>query len=160
MRPGVRLGVDVGTVRVGVAGTDPSALLATPVETVARDEAGGGDLRRIAELAAERDAVEVIVGLPRSMSGGEGPAAAAARAYARALAARLAPVPVRLVDERLTTVTAARALRERGTSSRKGRAVIDAMAAVVLLQSAVDTERGTGLPPGTPVDLPGERSRA
>lgn len=148
MRRGVRLGVDVGTVRVGVAVSDPGGLLATPVETVARDAAGGRDLARIAALVRERDALEVVVGLPRSLSGREGPAAAAARAYAQELAARVTPVPVRLVDERLTTVTAQRGLRERGISARKGRAVVDQLAAVVLLQNALDTERATGSPPG------------
>ena len=75
MRPGVRLGVDVGTVRVGLAASDAAGVLATPVETVRR---GGGDLDRIAEVAADRGAVEVVVGLPRSLSGAEGAAAGAA----------------------------------------------------------------------------------
>ena len=155
VRGGVRLGVDVGTVRVGVAASDPHGLVATPVETVPRDQTaarnptGGTDLDRIAAIAAERDAVEVIVGLPISMSGREGPAADAARTYAAALAARLAPVPVRLVDERLTTVSATRELRRAGVGARRGRSVIDQAAASIILQSALDIERGTGVPPGT-----------
>ena len=103
VRRGVRIGVDVGDVRIGVARSDPSGLIATPVETVAR---GTGDLARLAAIAAEEDAVEVVVGLPRSLSGGEGPAAAKVRAFAAEIAAALAPVPVRLCDERLSTVTA------------------------------------------------------
>jgi putative holliday junction resolvase len=151
----VRLGMDVGAVRIGIAVSDPHGLVATPVETVPRDPAGGGepaaacDLERIAVIAAERDAVEVVVGLPTSMSGREGPAAAAVRTYANALAARLAPLPVRLVDERLTTVSATRALRHAGIGQRKGRPVVDQVAALIILQSALDIERGTGAPPGT-----------
>ena len=103
MRHGVRLGVDPGDARIGIARSDPTGFLATPVETVQR---GRGDLRRIARLAAEHEAVEVVVGLPRSLSGGEGPAAVKTRAWADTLAAVLAPVPVRLVDERLTTLSA------------------------------------------------------
>ncbi|MCX9193041.1 Holliday junction resolvase RuvX [Carbonactinospora thermoautotrophica] len=145
MRPGVRLGVDVGTVRIGVASCDPHGLLATPVETVRR---GRGDLNRIARLVTELGAIEVVVGLPRSLSGREGPAAQAAREFAARLARRIAPVPVRLVDERLSTVTAQRGMHEVGVSSRKGRAVIDQAAAVVILQSALDAERTAGSPPG------------
>lgn len=147
-RMGVRLGVDVGAVRVGVAASDPQGLMAAPVETIPRDRSGASDLERIAAIATERQAVEVVVGLPRSMSGREGPAARAARAYAHALAGRLAPVHVRLVDERLTTVSAVRELRRAGVREKKGRAVVDQSAAAIILQSALDLERGTGAPPG------------
>ncbi len=150
----MRLGVDVGSVRVGVARSDPSGLLATPVETVRR---GRGDLDRIAAISAEHEAVEVVVGLPTSLSGRESHAAAAARDFAGLLAARLAPVPVRLFDERLTTVTAQRGLRSSGVRARNQRDVIDQAAAVVLLQAALDAERATGRPPGHPVEPPGER---
>lgn len=145
MRRGVRLGVDVGDVRIGVARSDPSGMIATPVETVSR---GRGDLGRLAALAAEDEAVEVVVGLPRSLSGGEGPAAAKVRRFAALLADALAPVPVRLCDERLSTVSAEAVLRERGRKGPKRRAVVDQAAAVVILQNALDTERGTGRPPG------------
>ncbi len=146
MRPGVRLGVDVGSVRVGLARTDPSALVVTPVETVRR---GQDDLARIAEVVAETGAVEVVVGLPRTLRGEEGPAAVAARQYATAIAQRVAPVPVRLVDERLSTVSAHRSLREAGVRGRRHRPVIDQVAAVVILQSALDAERASGREPGT-----------
>jgi putative holliday junction resolvase len=146
VRPGVRIGVDVGSVRIGVARTDPAAILAVPVETVPR---GAGDLARIAELVAEYAAIEVVVGLPLTMSGRPGPAAAAARAFAVALVPVVRPVPVRLVDERLSTVSATRGLREAGRSERRGRAVIDQAAAVVIVQYASDTERATGRAPGT-----------
>ena len=145
MRYGVRLGIDPGDARIGVARSDPTGFLATPVETVRR---GKGDLRRIARLAAEHEAVEVVVGLPRSLSGGEGPAAVKTRAWADTLAAVLAPVPVRLVDERLTTLSAEAMLRDRGVKGRQRRAVVDQAAAVVILQQALDTERATGTPPG------------
>ena len=147
MRPGVRLGVDPGDVRIGVAASDPSGLLATPVETVAR---GRGDLARLRAIAAELGACEVVVGLPRSLSGREGPAAAKARAFAADLADVLAAdgAAVRLLDERLTTVTAEAALRRQGRTGKQRRAVVDQAAAVVMLQNALDTERGTGRPPG------------
>jgi UPF0755 protein len=143
---GVRLGVDPGDARIGVARSDPTGFLATPLETVRR---GQGDVRRIVRLAAETEAVEVVVGLPRSLSGGEGPAAAKVRAWAAALSRALAPLPVRLVDERLTTISAEAMLRDRGVKGRARRAVVDQAAAVVILQQALDTERATGTPPAS-----------
>jgi putative Holliday junction resolvase len=148
VRRGVRIGIDAGTVRVGVAACDPDGLIASPVETVTP-----GDFDRIVELVAERGAIEVVVGLPRSLSGREGVSAAAAREYATSLATRLAPVPVRLVDERLTTVTAQRGLRASGVRTRRGRSVVDQAAAVVILQHALDAERATGNPPGQTVPV-------
>lgn len=145
MRNGVRLGIDPGDARIGVARSDPSGMIATPVETVRRGE---GDLDRIADLVAEEGAFEVVVGLPRSLSGGEGPAARRTREFARSLARRIAPVPVRLCDERLTTVSAESMLRERGRKGRKRRAVVDQAAAVLILQHALDTERGSQAAPG------------
>ncbi|MFN8194250.1 MAG: Holliday junction resolvase RuvX [Nocardioidaceae bacterium] len=150
MRHGVRLGIDPGEARVGVARSDPSGFLATPVETVNRGE---GDVERLVALLAEEDAVEVVVGLPRSLSGGEGPAAARVREFAGRLAREVAPVPVRLCDERLTTVSAESMLRERGRKGRSRRAVVDQAAAVLILQHALDTERATGTPPGEIVEV-------
>jgi putative Holliday junction resolvase len=157
MRPGRRLGVDVGAVRVGVAVCDPEGLLATPVETVA---AGQGDIARLAELIAQYEVVEAVVGLPRSLSGAEGKAAAKARAFADRLVGKIQPIPVRLVDERLTTVTATRGLRESGVRGRKTRAVVDQAAAVVILQNALDSERVSGRPPGTLVGQQGHADDA
>lgn len=152
MRRGRRLGVDVGTVRIGVAVSDPDGLVATPVETVPR---GRGDVARLAALVLEHEVLEVVVGLPRHLRGGEGASAADARGFAQRLADRLAPVPVRLVDERLSTVSAERSLRAAGVSGARGRrerkGVVDQAAAVVVLQLALDTERGSGRVPGTPV---------
>lgn len=143
-RRGVRIGVDVGKARVGVARCDPDGMLAVPVETVPRDEAS---VARIAALAAEHDAIEVLVGLPISLSGGETASTADARAFAAELAAA-SGLPVRLVDERLSTVSAHAALRDAGRSQRSSRRIVDQVAAVVLLQQAVDVEKSTGNPAG------------
>ncbi|WP_331282904.1 Holliday junction resolvase RuvX [Kineosporia mesophila] len=153
MRPGVRLGVDVGSVRVGLSLSDGAGLLATPLETVQVVEGSNAHYERIALLVTELSVCEVIVGLPRSLSGAEGAAAGLARAYSVEVARRVAPVPVRLVDERLSTVTAHQRLREAGVKGRKRRPVVDQAAAVVILQSALDGERSSGRPPGSPVVL-------
>ncbi|MEU5883973.1 Holliday junction resolvase RuvX [Spirillospora sp. NPDC047279] len=145
MRHGVRLGVDVGSVRIGVARSDPGGILASPLETVKR---GKGDLDRLAELVTEHEAVEVVVGLPTSLSGREGPAAEGARRFAAGLAAKLPPESVRLYDERLTTVTAESGLRAGGVHGQARRKVVDQAAAAVLLQAALDGERLTGRPSG------------
>lgn len=146
-RRGTRLGVDVGKARVGVARCDPDGLLATPVETVPRDE---GAVARVVALADELSAFEVLVGLPLNMRG-EGTASTQdAREFAAAVAAA-STLPVRLVDERLSTVSAHAALRSSGRSQRSSRSIIDQVAAVVLLQQALDVEKSTGRPPGTPV---------
>ena len=152
MRRGVRLGVDVGSVRVGLAVCDPEGLIASPVATLPRDERTQADLVRIAEEVTGRGVVEVVVGLPRSLDGSEGAAAEAARGYAVRLAGRVAPVPVRLVDERLSTVGAHRALHDAGVRGRKHRRVVDQVAAVLILQTALDAERASGHPPGSLVD--------
>ena len=145
MRFGTRLAVNVGSARIGVARCDPDGLIASPLATIPR---GPGDLDSLASLAADEDAIEVIVGLPTGLSGREGAAAAQARAFAEALSARLAPVPVRLVDERFTTVIAHDALRRGGRGSRARRPVVDQAAAALILQGALDTERTTGKPAG------------
>lgn len=131
--------MDVGSVRVGVAASDPDARLAFPVTAVQRRR-DGSDLAELAGIVAEREAVEVVVGLPRTLAGREGQAVEAARSYADALSERIAPVPVTLVDERLTTVVAERALRaSRPRSSvRERRAAVDAAAAAGILQTYLD----------------------
>ncbi|NYG57408.1 putative Holliday junction resolvase [Nocardioides daedukensis] len=145
MRHGTRLGLDPGDARIGVARSDPSGFLATPVETIKR---GKGDLARLVAIVAEEDAMEVIVGLPRSLSGAEGAAAAKSREFAQRLARLVAPIPVRLWDERLTTVTAESMLRQVGKKGQKRRAVVDQAAAVVILQHALDAERTRESAPG------------
>jgi putative Holliday junction resolvase len=128
-----------------MARSDPGGVLASPLATVRR---GRGDVDAVAALVAEHGVTEVIVGLPTSLSGREGRAAADAREFAARLASQLTPVPVRLFDERFTTVTAHDALRQGSRDGRARRQVVDKAAAAVLLQAALDTERGTGEPPG------------
>jgi len=147
VRSGVRLGIDVGTVRVGVARSDLHGMLATPVETVAR---GDGDIARIAELIAELDVIEVIVGLPLALSGQRTASTEDATAFAERVATAV-EIPVRHVDERLSTVSAQAALRSSGRSSKQGRPVIDQVAAVIILQHALDFERSRDTPPGAVV---------
>ncbi|MFL6119390.1 Holliday junction resolvase RuvX [Actinophytocola sp.] len=147
--PGRRLGVDVGSVRVGVALSDPAPILATPLVTLSRDERSGSDLDRLAELVIEHEVVEVVVGLPRTLAARHGKAAAIATSYARQLARRVRPVPVRLADERLTTVSATRMLSDRGVRGKKQRAVVDQAAAVEILQAWLDG-RARQTPPEAP----------
>lgn len=146
-RRGSRLGVDVGTARVGVARSDPDGLLATPVETVRRDDAA---VARIVALAEETSAVEILVGLPLNLRGEDTRSTQDARDFAAAVAGASA-TPVRLVDERLSTVSAHAALRSSGRTQRSSRSIVDQVAAVVLLQQALDVEKSTGRPPGIPV---------
>jgi putative holliday junction resolvase len=139
-RAGRVLGVDVGTVRVGVALSDPTGTIASPLETLHRAK-DGADLDRLAALVVEHEVAEVVVGEPRHLSGASGASAQDARAYSEALAGRIADVPVHLIDERLSTVTAANHLREGGIDSRKQRPVIDQAAAVVILQQYLDSRQ-------------------
>jgi putative Holliday junction resolvase len=148
MRSGARLGVDVGKARVGVARSDRDGLLATPVETLARDD---DTLARLTGLAREVEALEFVVGLPLSLSGGDTLSTTDARDFAARLAAA-SGLPVRLVDERLSTVTAQRALRDSGRRAKGARPVIDQVAAVIILQNALDFERSASRPPGELVD--------
>ena len=139
---GRRVGVDVGSVRIGVAVSDPDGILATPVETVRRDKTDR-HLRRLTQLIGELEAVEVVVGLPRTLADRTGPSAQDAIDLAEDLGRRVAPTPVRMADERLTTVTAQRSLREAGVRARGQKAMIDQAAAVGILQSWLDQRRAT-----------------
>lgn len=138
---GVWIGVDVGTVRVGVARSDPHGVLATPVATLARDRRANRDLSELATLVRDVDAVGVVVGLPRTLADREGPAALMARDYGMALAEIINPTRVEYVDERLTTVSAQRKLSQGSVRGRAKRAVIDQVAAVELLQHWLDMHR-------------------
>lgn len=157
MASGARMGVDVGSVRVGVAVSDPAGLVATPVCTVQRD--GKQDVAQVARVAIEHDVVVVYVGLPKHLSGAEGAASREARTYAESLAGAVRPAEVRLVDERLTTVTAHQALRASGRAGRRHRAVVDQAAAVVILQSALDAERSGRARAGEQVLAPADPGR-
>jgi putative holliday junction resolvase len=136
--------VDVGTVRVGVARCDPQGLLALPLVTLARRRGSDADVGELADLIAEYEAVGVVVGLPRTLAGQEGASATMARDYGSALAERIAPVPVEYLDERLTTVSAQRKLRQSGVRGPAGRALIDQAAAVELLEHWLDVHRRGG----------------
>lgn len=163
---GVKLGVDVGTVRVGVAVCDRDGILATPLRTLARNAKKNTDVRILADLAVELGAVEIFVGLPRTMKGEEHASARMATEYAKLLVSKLldagSGVPVRLVDERLSTVSAHRDLHQAGMSSRDHRKVVDQVAAAGILQHAIDMQKARGtdvgnrvsadLPPGPPGD--------
>jgi len=142
---------DWGDARIGVAASDPEGVLAYPVMTV---RAGAGEIDQLAAVVAEYEPIEVLVGFPRSLSGGEGPAAAQARERAARLAGSIV-VPVRLVDERLTTVTASQRLREGGKKAREQRELIDAAAAVAILEQALAFEQSQERPPGELVSAPG-----
>jgi putative Holliday junction resolvase len=150
-RQGPRVAVDWGDVRIGVAACDADGVLAFPVSTV---RAGLDELADLAAVVAEYRPIEVLVGLPRSLGGEEGPAAAQARTRAERLAGAVG-IPVRLVDERLSTVTAARRLRAAGRTAKAQRGVIDAAAAVAILEHALALERAQGHPAGELVSAPG-----
>jgi putative holliday junction resolvase len=150
-RRGVRLAVDLGEVRIGVAACDADGVLAFPVSTV---PAGVDEVDALLAVVREYSPIEVLVGLPRSLAGGEGPAALRARDRARRLAEAVG-VPVRLVDERLSTVTAAQQLRAGGRNAKEQRAVIDAAAAAAILEHALSLERAQGHPPGELVSATG-----
>lgn len=148
MRSGARLGVDVGRARIGVARSDAAGSMAFPVETVPRSRGSAdADLVALEGHVREHEAVEVVVGLPLSLSGADTPSTQDARDFALRIAERTG-VPVRLVDERLSTVSAQGALRASGRSSRQQRSVVDQVAAVIILQHALDQERSSGRPPG------------
>ena len=135
---GVKVGIDLGDVRIGVARSDRHGVLATPVETVRR---GPGDMERIAAIVAEYEAVELIVGLPKGLNGSEGAAAAKVRQWVGDFSASYPQIPVRFIDERLTTVSAAAQLRAAGKNAKNSKDVIDQAAAVVIVQSVLDAER-------------------
>lgn len=162
---GVRLGIDVGSVRVGVAVCDPDGILATPLVTLARDNTTAvpdtdkkrtsvtesdvipesprvpRDIAEIARLVTEHGSVEVVVGLPVNLAGVEGPAAKKIREYARILGEAITPVPIVMADERMSTVTAARRLSDRGVKGKRQRAVVDQAAAVEILQHYLESRR-------------------
>jgi putative Holliday junction resolvase len=136
----------VGSVRVGVARSDATGTLAVPECTLD----GRKDwISELARLVADNQPIEVIVGLPVSLDGKEHAAAQRVRAVVEQIASACPDVPLRLVDERLTTTTAHAQFREAGVSTRKGRGLVDQAAAVIMLQNALDAERAGGQPPGT-----------
>lgn len=155
MRRGTRFGIDVGKARIGVARSDPDGMLATPLETVARDLEGDTHIRTISALVAEYDVIELIVGYPLNLRGQSTPSTEDALTVARELAAAV-EAPVRLLDERLTTVSAAKQFRATGRKASRSRGVIDQAAAVILLQDALDRERASGNPAGRALEQDGD----
>jgi putative Holliday junction resolvase len=151
MRRGVRIALDWGDVRIGVAACDRDGVLAYPVRTV---RAGAAEIAELVALVDEYQPIEVLVGFPRSLSGREGPAAAKARERASRLAG-VVRVPVRLVDERLTTVTASQRLSEGGKRAKEQRELVDAAAAVAILEQALAYEQSQEIPSGELVSPPG-----
>lgn len=154
---GVRLGIDVGQARVGLAATDPAGILATPVATLKRDTQDLRDLHQIIDEVTQRNAVRVYVGDPINLKGKKTASTDDAHRFARQLVALLAeaelPVQVRLIDERLSTVSASQKLHQAGVSSRNQRSVIDQLAAVAILEHALMLERNSGVNTGTLVSL-------
>lgn len=143
-RRGVRVGLDWGDARIGVARCDPDGILATPYATVAAGEREVADLLAV---LAELEPLEVVVGLPTTLAGTEGPATRKVRERAGRLAAATS-VPIRLVDERFSTVEVSRRMREGGRRAKEQRSVIDAAAAAAILEHALSIERSRDQPPG------------
>lgn len=149
-RRGRRLSLDIGSVRIGVAQCDPDGILATPLTTVYRRDGDEQALQQLRSLIAEHEPIEIITGLPTSLDGQQRASAAAAREFAQALAAQI-DIPVREVDERFTTAQAHGVLQSAGRSSRQRREIVDSVAAVMILQAAIDQEKRTGEPAGSPI---------
>ena len=147
MRSGRRLAIDVGKVRIGIAASDFHAILASGLETVERGADLEPSLKRIVELVNEVEPIEIYVGLPVSMSGNHSASTEDAIDFARQLS-MLVSVEVRFIDERMTTVTAANALKMSGRDSKSGRQIIDQIAATVILEQAMEQEKSTGKQPG------------
>jgi putative pre-16S rRNA nuclease len=136
--PGVRaLGLDPGTKRIGVAVSDLSGSIASPLVVLQRSRSKQHDLHEIARIASEEEAEVIVVGLPLNMDGSEGPSARAATGLARQLAT-VVDVPVELHDERLTTVTADRSMLDAGLDALERRQRVDKVAAAIMLQSWLD----------------------
>jgi putative holliday junction resolvase len=143
MRPGVRLGVDVGRARVGIARSDRDGVMAVPVETATRDRA----IDVLRDLVTGESPLEVVVGLPLNMAGEYTASTDDAVEFAQQLAT-VVNVPVRLVDERLSTVSAMAGLHRSGKSVKTAKPLIDQASAVIILQHCLDTEKSSGTPPG------------
>lgn len=157
MRPGVRLGIDVGSVRIGVARSDPLGRMAIPLETVRRHRRGA-DIRQIMKIAEERSAIEIVIGLPVHLAGTEGASARVARQFGEQLSRKLPGIRICLVDERLSSTQAHGRLAEAGLDSRGQRPVVDQVAAQIILEQALEQERLTGKPPGIDVSKMDERN--
>ena len=150
MERGRRLAIDVGAVRVGLAMCDPDAILSTPLPALRRVDAETESFAEIKAIVVENDVIEVFVGDPVSLSGLETASTKDARDFAVQLA-RVIDASVRLVDERLTTVTAAAKLRLSGKDSKQSKSLIDSASAVEILEQALSILKQSGVSPGTAV---------
>ena len=132
------LGIDLGEARIGLAISDELGMLAHPLETVHLKEVAD-PVERIAAIAVRDDISKIVLGLPRNMNGTYGPASEKARAFAEKLTLRIG-CEVKLWDERLTSVAAQRSLHEAGRTVKQSRAVIDQVAAQLILQGYLDSQ--------------------
>lgn len=151
MRTGRRLAIDVGKVRIGVAASDFHSILASGVATVQRGADLDSAVSELVQLIIEIEPIEIYVGYPISLSGLGSSSASDAVALASALASKI-DVPIRLIDERLTTVTAANALKTSGRDSKSGRKFIDQIAATVILEQAMEMEKNSDSAPGIKIE--------
>lgn len=151
MRPGRRLAVDVGKVRIGLATSDFHGILASPLQNIARQANDADSVRLMLDAIRELDITEIYVGLPISLSGRASASTEDALAIAFELSQQSA-IPLRMIDERLTTVSATAALRDSGRNSKDGRKVIDQIAATMILEQALAIEKNTGQIPGKGLD--------
>lgn len=137
------LGIDLGTKRIGIAASDRSGTIASPLTVLQRSGSQGGDHRNIAKIVIEEEAVAIVVGLPLNMDGSEGKAALSARAEVERMAT-VVGVPVYVHDERLTTVAADRVMMEQNMNAQARRKVVDKWAAAVILQAWLDSRESRG----------------
>jgi putative Holliday junction resolvase len=151
MEKGRRLAIDVGTVRIGLAICDPDGILSSPLAALGRSQDLSETLQIVSDLVTEHNAIEVYVGDPISLSGGQSASTRDAREFAEKLA-DLISAPIRLVDERLTTVTASAKLRDSGKDARQSKSLIDSASAVEILEQALATLRVSGKAPGRQVE--------
>lgn len=147
MRIGRRLAVDVGKVRLGIALCDREAILASPLDAIARSSSLEDTVISIAKLVHQYEVIEVYVGDPISLSGKETESTGDARSIASELSKSVA-IPVRMIDERFTTVTAASKLRAAGVRARDSKTIIDSASAVEILETALSSEKSSGFAPG------------
>lgn len=145
MRTGVRLCLDLGSKRIGVARSDRDGRIALPVTVL---DADADWHTALATILAEQAVLEIVVGLPISLRGAEEVAAAMMRERITALQVAFPDTPIRLVDERLTSSAANRQLRAAGHDAKSSRTIVDAVAAADLLEFALESERRTGEPVG------------
>ena len=137
------LGIDLGSKRIGIAASDRSGTIASPLTVLQRCGSQGGDHRNIAKIVVEEEAVAIVVGLPLNMDGSEGKAAQSARAEVERMAT-VVGVPVYVHDERLTTVAADRVMMEQNMNAQARRKVVDKWAAAVILQACLDSRESRG----------------